>query len=297
MRPYLLFVSGATGIAGMSFVPDLSWSRAVLIFLAAFLSYGFGQALTDCFQTDTDALSAPYRPLTRGVISKTQVLSISLAGLIFCVSVFAVNAPVTVLLGIIAAAGLATYTPFKKRWWAGPFYNSWIVAVLAVMAFLAARGGWPDERLPVGFVPVLGSVFFGYATFVLSGYFKDVEADRATGYKTLPVVAGRRVSAQISHLFAGLAVVFALMGMGDFSPGAIGFIIAGAAALVVGESRLQSNRTDQDAHRAIVPVVHGYILLLSGIACSRQPGWLIPLLILYGAFNLVMSNRTERSQV
>ena len=43
---------------------------AVLIGLAFFVSYGFGQALTDCFQTDTDALSAPYRPLVRGLVEE-----------------------------------------------------------------------------------------------------------------------------------------------------------------------------------------------------------------------------------
>jgi len=296
MRPYLLFVSGVTGIVGMSFVQDLPWSGASLIFLAAFLSYGFGQALTDCFQTDTDTLSAPYRPLTRGIISKRQVFFVSMAGLAFCILVFAMNAPVSVPFGILAGAGLATYTPFKKLWWAGPFYNSWIVSVLAIMAFLAAYGGLP-AKIPSGFAPMLGSVFFGYATFVLSGYFKDVEADRTTGYRTLLVVAGRHISALVCHLFAGLAVVFALMGVGEFSYGAMMFIVAGTFALFVGEIRLHGNRRDQDAHKAIVPVVHGYILLLSGIACSRHPEWVIPLLALYGTFILVLANRTERKQV
>ena len=73
MRPYLLFVSGVTGICGMSFIDELSVSKAILISLASFLSYGFGQALTDCFQTDTDSISSPYRPLTQGRISKFQV--------------------------------------------------------------------------------------------------------------------------------------------------------------------------------------------------------------------------------
>jgi len=61
MRPYLLFVSGAAGLVGLSFVPGGASLRVVLAFSALFLSYGLGQALTDCFQTDTDALSAPYR--------------------------------------------------------------------------------------------------------------------------------------------------------------------------------------------------------------------------------------------
>jgi len=69
MRPYLLFLSGITGIAGVAAVPGAPTPTVLLVFVASFLSYGFGQALTDCFQTDTDALSAPYRPLVRGTVS------------------------------------------------------------------------------------------------------------------------------------------------------------------------------------------------------------------------------------
>ena len=93
MRPYLLFVSGITGICGMSFISELSITKSILIALASFLSYGFGQALTDCFQTDTDSISSPYRPLTQGRISKTQVLAVSIVGLVLCISVFAVYNP------------------------------------------------------------------------------------------------------------------------------------------------------------------------------------------------------------
>ncbi len=106
----------------------------MLAFVPLFLSYGLGQALTDCFQTDTDALSAPYRPLVRGVVSKTQVLWVSLIGLTvrrshsrvpqslrFCCS------------GSLRSLGLLTYTWFKRRWWGGPPWNSWIVACIPLM--------------------------------------------------------------------------------------------------------------------------------------------------------------------
>ena len=68
MRPHLLFVSGITGITGLALAPPLPFAATALLCVAFFLSYGFGQALTDCFQLDTDALSSPYRPLVRGTI-------------------------------------------------------------------------------------------------------------------------------------------------------------------------------------------------------------------------------------
>ena len=134
MRPYLMFVSGITGIAGLSFSQS-SNIQLILIFIACFLSYGFGQALTDCFQTDTDSISSPYRPLTKKVVSKKTFLVISIAGLGFCISILSVYNPKNLLLGIIAGIGLATYTFFKRKWWSGPFYNAWIVVVLFLMAY------------------------------------------------------------------------------------------------------------------------------------------------------------------
>ncbi|MGZ3846487.1 MAG: hypothetical protein ACXVBH_10555 [Flavisolibacter sp.] len=71
MRPYLLFISGIAGAAGIAMrnEGDTDMNKAILAFIPFFLGYGFGQALTDCFQTDTDKLSAPYRPLSKGILS------------------------------------------------------------------------------------------------------------------------------------------------------------------------------------------------------------------------------------
>src|SRR5512135_3245706 len=128
MRPYLMFVSGITGLVGISFVPGVSVTDFILRFAASFFSYGFGQALTDCFQIDTDSISSPYRPLTQGRISRPLVLAVSGLGLAVCVLVFGGLNPWTLLPGVLAGIGLVTYTWFKRRWWGGPFYNAWIVA-------------------------------------------------------------------------------------------------------------------------------------------------------------------------
>jgi len=46
-----------------------------------------------------------------------------------------------------------------------------------------------------GFTSAVCAVFFGYANFVVMGYFKDISADRATGYRTFPVTFGWRAAA------------------------------------------------------------------------------------------------------
>ncbi len=303
MRPYLMFVSGITGVAGMAFGQDIGIFRTLLIFIASFLSYGFGQALTDCFQIDTDSISAPYRPLTRGLISKSSVLMMSITGLILCVGMLMYFNLTNGLLGIGAGAGLATYTWFKRRWWGGPFYNAWIVVLLFLMGFLASGCAWSDS-MNIPFFAAAAAVFFGYSNFVLSGYFKDIEADRATGYHTLPVVAGRKISAVISDCFACLTVVASFISMAFLmqlypvvSPGAVVFFAAGTGTAVIAQVRLHRVRTDRSAHRAITPVLFSYLFLLSGIASAQHNSWNTALAVFCCAFILVLGRRPAAEQV
>jgi len=299
MRPYLMFVSGITGVAGLSHANAAGLIQELLVAAAAFLSYGFGQALTDCFQTDTDRISSPYRPLTRGIITRTQVLCISVPGLLLCVGIFGFLNPLNFVLGILAGLGLATYTPLKRQWWGGPFYNAWIVATLCLMAILAG----PAPFTP-GAVWTVSAVFFGYANFVLSGYFKDIAADRATGYNTFPVVFGRFPAAIISDLFAFVATISAIAAM-SVTPVrsnaaticAAAFALAGVVAVIVGQVRLHRVRTDNEAHQAIAPVVHSYILLLSAIAVMQRTEWIPGVLVFYAAFVVTMKSRPEKSQI
>ncbi|MFC2083946.1 UbiA family prenyltransferase [Bacteroidota bacterium] len=304
MRPYLLFVSGITGLTGLSLIPATNQVNVILVFLASFLSYGFGQALTDCFQIDTDELSSPYRPLTQGIISKNHVLIISILGLIFCVSIFWIFNPVNVLLGVTAGLGLYSYTYFKKKWWAGPFYNAWIVAVLFLMAFLTGQPNWLDIDIGV-FTFTLLTVFWGYTNFVLSGYFKDINADRKTGYNTLPVVHGRRISAVISDIFAALTIFFSFLAIlycnTSFVPGTLVFtalfFVAGFILSITAQYRLHKVKTDEEAHAVISPVVHSYILILSSISIAHKPEWIIPLIYFYLCFIIVMKTRPKKNQV
>jgi 4-hydroxybenzoate polyprenyltransferase len=301
MRPYLLFVSGITGIAGMAAGKNNDIVKLSLIFLASFLSYGFGQALTDCFQVDTDSISSPYRPLTQGKISKPQVLTISLIGLTLSISVFSYYNSINIVLGIVSGIGLATYTIIKRKWWGGPFYNSWIVGVLFIIAY-SASGSLSSVSFSISLWAALSAVFWGYANFVLSGYFKDISADAATGYYTLPVKYGRKVAVIVSDLFAFLALASAGIllyssSLAAFPYAAFVFYLAGAILSLISQTRLHKVKTDDEAHSAISLTVHAYILLLSSVSLVYRPGWGIWLAVYYILFNVVLKLRPSKSQV
>lgn len=302
MRPYLLFVSGITGIAGASLVSSVPTGPMVALGVVFFLAYGFGQALTDCFQTDTDSISSPYRPLVQGTVCAHDVLFVSLAGLIGCGAVLVVFSRETLLPAAASVLGLATYTWFKRRWWGGPWYNAWIVSLVVLLGYQAASGaaGAPAPVTPALIGMMIASLT-GYANFVLTGYYKDIEADRTTGYNTLPVVFGRTTAAWVSDTLAALALVGAgialrhtsILGIIAASP-----FLAGAAALsILAQTRLHAVQSDSESHQAIAPVVHAYILLLAGLAAGQQPGWSAGLALFYLAFIGVLSRRPMAAQI
>jgi 4-hydroxybenzoate polyprenyltransferase len=320
MRPYLCFVSGSAGLVGLALAfwdfagpsvlglaPGAGLIAFASAFAALFLTYGLGQALTDVFQTDTDALSSPYRPLTQGRITRAQVLAISLAGLGLCGLVLAWLSLWTVPLSILAVLGLIAYTWFKRRWWGGPLWNAWVVAVLPAIGFLAGGGqasALGSNRL---LWAAMGSVLFSYAVFVLLGYFKDISADRATGYRTLVVVAGWRTATWVSLGF-GLAAVassaWLLARLGAFDGAgpptlavALPIWLAGAGSVLSAHPYMLRLRSEREAHRAIAWTVRGFVLLHLGESAVVLPALMIPALLFYALFELVLTRRPERSQV
>jgi 4-hydroxybenzoate polyprenyltransferase len=304
MRPYLLFVSGSAGLVGTALAGSTGWVRVVMAFVPLFLSYGFGQALTDCFQTDTDSISSSYRPLCRGIVNRTQIAMVSLVGLTSACAVLAWLNPATMIIGVASVIGLATYTPFKRTWWGGPPWNSWIVALLPLMGMLAVSGLSFGELFhgsrALTLLLAMTAVFFGYANFVVMGYLKDISADRVTGYHTFPVVFGWKAAARYSDLTAlGAAAFTAAMMITSGSVSVAAMIIFSAGLVVNLLSQIQIHRTrqEQESHGPIAGVVRAFVFYcLAMVACLR-PGWLIGCLCFYVLFEITLRLRPERTQV
>jgi geranylgeranylglycerol-phosphate geranylgeranyltransferase len=304
MRPYLIFISGAAGLVGLAFIREPDYPRVALAFFPLFLSYGLGQALTDCFQMDTDALSSPYRPLVRGVISRSQVLAVSLLGLAAGVLILAYLNPVILILGGLAVLGLLTYTILKRTWWGGPPWNSWIVALLPVMGRLVEEKYslgriFHSEDFPA-FCLSVASVFFAYANFVVMGYFKDISADAKTGYRTFPVVFGWRPTAVYSDgiaLVAALCAGVALYSTRRLNILGIAFFLLAASISLSAQVRIHRTREEKRAHGPIADVVRAFVLYCGALILTLQPGWVYFFVLFYFLFEFSLLRRPEKSQV
>ena len=301
MRPYLLPVSGAAGLVGLAIAPPESPATGGLAFAALFLSYGLGQALTDVFQTDTDSRSAPYRPLVRGLVGRRDVLVVSLAGLLACGTALAAANPWNLLLALLAVLGLLAYSPLKRTAWGGPPCNAAVVALLPAMGLLCGEPSPARALASPLLLPAMASAFASYAVFVLLGYLKDVEADRATGYATLPVRFGRRVTVAVSLLHAAAAVGASLLlvvrGGTVASAAAWPLWAAGAAGLLGAHALAFRVRGDAEAGPAIETSVLSFVVLHLAEAVLLRPacGLLAPPVLVFAV--LALRARPCREQV
>jgi 4-hydroxybenzoate polyprenyltransferase len=293
-----MFVSGAAGLAGLALAhPPIA--RVVPAFFVLFAAYGFGQALTDVFQTDTDALSAPERPLVQGTIDKRTVLIASLGGLAVCAAVIVALAPAAALPAAFSVAMLATYTPLKRRWWGGPPWNSAVVALLPLMGRMAGGAGLADALADGAVLAAMASSFGTYAVFVLLGYLKDVEADRATNYNTVAVRFGRRAAIVGSAAFAapGLAASAWLVQPRLTVSAGIVLWAVGVVVLIGAHVLAWRSTSDEDAWPGIQASVHGFVALHLGEAAVIEPGWTLAAWMLFAASIVVMLQRPARRQV
>lgn len=306
LRPYLLFVSGVSGLVGLALGDTLGGLALLAAGIPFFVTYGLGQAITDTFQTDTDALSSPFRPLVRGEITRGQVLVVSLGMLLAIALFYALLNPWTLLPAALAVAGVLLYTPFKRHWWGGPPWNSWVVATLPLLGALLG-GGTPAQALARTEVWLaMGSVYFSYAVFVLLGYFKDVEADRATGYDTIVVHFGRLPTVWVSAAHAALALgcSIALLRIGVDAALAGWAALAGAAlwlggalAIALAHVGIAATTRDEQAHPAIALVVIGYVALHLGEATLLRPAFGVAAALLFPLSVLMLARRPEKTQV
>lgn len=299
MRPYLLFVSGVAGLTGIAAAAteQTSLFKIGLSFFPLFLGYGFGQALTDCFQLDTDRISAPYRPLSKGIISAFHVKIISITGLLAGVGLLVFLNPWNILTGILSVTGLATYTFFKRRYWfAGPLWNGWIVALLPLMGYLSISGEGLSGKGNQVFPLVLLS-FFTYTHFVITGYLKDIRADRATGYKTFPVIFGWNATVSVSDFFVIAGAFVALNTISGPYPS----LVWGAGTFMALSGQLYAhftaNKTEENTAFPVGATVRAFIIWHLAVILHYQPSWWALLLIFYLLFEWAMYRRPERNQI
>lgn len=298
MRPYLFYISGFAGMSGIALSDARVDAKFWIALVPFFLSYGFGQALTDCFQIDTDKISSSYRPLSQEIVKRIDVLWVSVFGLLICILVLLWFNPYNLIFGLLSFGGLATYSYIKRHYWAlGPAYNSLIVSFLPLMGYLCFTNvnglNLNDNILKVGVL-----IFLSYSIFVLMGYLKDISADKAANYNTFSVVWGWNLTVWVSDL------IYVLVLFGFYSSGWISdfnWVLFSTAVILAfiaqHNAHFQKVKTEEHAAFSIACSIRFFIICCFIIIYAFKPA-LWPVLVL-GAilFEYALYKRPENSQL
>ncbi len=211
LRPATL-VAPAAGIVGGAVAASGGWpespGRVGLALLSALLLTGASNGINQIADVDTDRINRPDRPLPSGALGLRSAAA--LAALLTAAALFTaalVNKAFLICVALTIPL-TAAYSLPPLRWKAVPVLANAAIAtprgLLLVIAGWAAGGG---ATRPEAWV--LGSVawlyVFGAAT---TKDFGDIEGDKATGCRTLPILLG---SARAARIVAPFLVVPFLM--------------------------------------------------------------------------------------
>ncbi len=200
-RPYTLGHVGLVGLAGAVLAGHhpgparlaAAWAIPTLAWIAAL--YG-----GDYFDRKLDAAAKPHRPIPSGRIAPRTAL----ACMIGCTvaggtAAAALNWRTLVLVLAALLLAIAYNGFFKARGFAGNAARGSLTALAFLFgAMLAAP--YPSWRV----LPVAALLWIHDAGSNLVGALRDVEGDRAAGYRTLPVRRGSTRTLQVvAGLFAG----------------------------------------------------------------------------------------------
>lgn len=206
LRPFNCLMAGAAAIIGLLIAGGFDAEAFVLIFSAVFLITGAGNAVNDYYDREIDAVNRPSRPLPSGRISPRSALTYSL--LLFVAGCIMAGALNQICLAVAALNSTLLFL-YARNLKAMPLAGNLCVAYLTGSTFLFGGAAFGLEGMEANLVPA-GLSFLATMSREIAKDIEDMEGDRQGGAKTLPILAGDRISAALAAVFAmaGIALSF-----------------------------------------------------------------------------------------
>lgn len=258
-RPYTAAYVGLAGLAGAGLTDgDAEGWRYAVAWGVPTLAWIGGLYGGDYFDRDLDRIAKPHRPIPSGRISP-RTAWVALWVCVFTGAVLAAVAnPRTALVAAAAlACGIAYSKAFKAYGIAGNLVRGAMMAGTVVFGAMTVQP-WPGPEV---LLPALGLWAHDVATNLI-GTIRDVEGDRAGGYRTVPVRRGVVVAAWIAAGCFAVAVGSVVVTLiGRSNGGAVALLTAAtvlgglAFGLLAG-----ADPDDPVGHRAAALRAHSVLL-------------------------------------
>ena len=209
-------------------------------FLSVFFISAVALILNDVFDIETDRINAPHRPLPAGLVTVREVVSLSVF-----VTALGLTAALLISIAALVVALLAWVVGFlyNGRFKKAGLFGNLMVSISVGMTFIfgGVSVGKPFELVVWLFAALAFLINLGEE---IAADAMDLEGDRETGSRSLPVAIGRepalRVSATIFLAACLIAVLPFFLGWLGWAY-AIPFVLMDAVVLYSTVKLLDSN--------------------------------------------------------
>ena len=206
MNPYIEILRpgnalmGAITIILVALIDKTLSIPIILAMMAVFFESAAGNVINDYFDYNIDLINKPERPIPSGRISlengKKYGYLLFLAGTVcgFLISYITNN---WIPLGIVLFADIVLYL-YAYRLKSTPLVGNLAVGFMTGFGFVF--GGFCINNPSI----IMTSIFLGFFAFVMTTAreiikdIEDIEGDKADGAKTLPIMIGTKIPAQLA---------------------------------------------------------------------------------------------------
>ncbi|MDQ1720274.1 MAG: geranylgeranylglycerol-phosphate geranylgeranyltransferase [Pseudonocardiales bacterium] len=227
-RLYTFWYVGFLGLAGAGLSPGRhDGVRLFAAWAVPTLGWLGGHYLSDYFDRELDAIAKPHRPIPSGRLPARTALSCGVLAML-CVAVLAVlTGWRTSLIALLAVAAVLAYgLRLKARGMAGNLVRG----ALGALALLYGAATVPPFGWAV-LLPFAGAFWLHDTCSNLVGTLRDVDGDRAGGYRTLPVTHGAAIGVRTALGLYVLAALAAGSGALEKPVGRQGWYLAALACV------------------------------------------------------------------
>ncbi|HST46658.1 UbiA family prenyltransferase [Jatrophihabitans sp.] len=194
-RLYTLWYVGFVGLAGAGLSPGRHEGvRLVAAWAVPTLGWLGGHYLSDYFDRDLDAIAKPHRPIPSGRLLARTALACGVLAMAAVAVLAVLTGWRTSLIAVLAVAAVLAYGLRLK---AAGIAGNLVRGALGALALLYGAACVP----PFGWsqlLPFVAAFWLHDTCSNLVGTLRDVDGDRAGGYRTLPVTHGTGTGARVA---------------------------------------------------------------------------------------------------
>ncbi|MBD3287997.1 hypothetical protein GF337_04265 [candidate division KSB1 bacterium] len=205
-RPLNVLIAGLSILVGSFIAGSLSpLVNVIFALISGSLIAAGANSINDFFDVNIDRINKPYRPITAGLITKSEAYIFSM--LLFLLGAglgWFINAR-AFAIALFACVMLYLYSAKLKR---TVLWGNLTVSLMTAFAFI--YGGIAVDLLDKAIIPAVFAFLFHFGREIIKDV-EDLAGDSADNARTLPVIHGRKAAFIITTIIYVILIIVTIL--------------------------------------------------------------------------------------